>query len=84
MIPIKSFWFRPALTLWVTEGLVDELGRRAEELGDIKGGFVIGLHPKVLYVHVSVVMSTSQYVIPLSLCCIKDMRNTQNPQAGPL
>lgn len=78
------FWFPPGLTLWVTEGLVDELGCRVEELGDVEGGFVISLDTIVLDVHVTVVTSTSQHIVPLSLRCIKNMCYTQFPQARPL
>lgn len=63
---------------------MDELGCRAEVRGDVEGGFVIGLYAVVLDVHVTVVISTSQHIIPLSLCCIEDMCNTQIPQARPL
>ena len=76
--------FPTELTLWVSEGLVDELGRRAEVLGDVEGWFVIGLHTEVLDVHVSVVISTSQHIIKLPLCSIQHMCDTQIPQAGPL
>lgn len=80
--PEKRLWFPAGLTLRVTEGLVDELGCRAEVLGDVEGGFVISLYAKVL--DVSVVISTSQHIIPLSLCCVKDMCNTQILQTRPL
>lgn len=55
---------------------MDELSCRVEELGDVKGGFVISLHPKVLDAHITVVTSTSQHVIPLSLCCVENVCNT--------
>lgn len=63
---------------------MDELGCRAEELGDVEGGFVISLNTIVLDVHVTVVTSTSQHIVPLSLRCIKNVCNTQFPQARPL
>lgn len=72
------------LTLWVTEGVVNELCCWAEVLGDVEGGFVIGLHTKVLDVHVTVVIGASQHIIKLSLCCVKDMCNAQIPQARTL
>lgn len=63
---------------------MDELGCRAEVLRDVEGGFVVSLYTVVLDVHASVVISTSQHIIPLSLCRIKDMCDTQIPQARPL
>lgn len=72
----KSFRSIQILTLRLTEGLMDELSCRVEELGDVKGGFVVSLHPKVLDAHVTVVTSTSQHVVPLSLCCVENVCNT--------
>lgn len=74
----------PGLTLLVTEGLMDKLGCRTEVLGHVEGGFVISLYTIVLDVHVSVVISTSKHIVPLPLCCIQDVCNTQIPQARPL
>lgn len=77
-------WLTPRLTLGLTKGLVDELGCRMEEVRDVEGGFVISLYTIVLNVHVTVVISTSQHVVPLSFCCVQNMCNTQILQARPL
>lgn len=63
---------------------MNKLCCRAEVLGDVEGGFVIGLYTKVLDVHVTVVISASKHIIKLSLCCIKDMCDAQIPQARTL
>lgn len=63
---------------------MDELGCRMEVLGDVERGFVISLYSIVLDVHVTVVISTSEYIVPLSLCCVENMCDTQIPEARPL
>lgn len=63
---------------------MDELSCRVEVLGNVEGGFVISLHTIILNAHVTVVISTSQYIIPLPLCSIQNMCNTQVPEARPL
>lgn len=56
---------------------MDELSCRIKELGDVEGRFVISLHPKVLDAQVTVVFSTSQHIVPLSLRCVEDVRHPE-------
>lgn len=72
------------LTLWLTQGFMDELSRRIEELGDIESGFVIGLHAKVLDAQVTVVIGTGQHIVPLSLRCVENVRHPELLQVWPL
>lgn len=73
-----------ALTLWELQGLMDELRGRAEVLGHVEGGFVVGLHAVVLDVHVAVVLHAGQHIVELPLCCIEDVSDAQIPEAGTL
>lgn len=77
----QRLWFPPELTLCVTEGLLDELGCRAEVLWNVEGGFVFSFYSIVLDVYVAVVFGTSQDIIPLPFCCVQDVCNTELPQA---
>lgn len=72
------------LTLWLTEGFVNELGCRVKELGNVEGGSVISLYTIITDVHIAVVISTSQHIVPLSLSCIQNMRDSQISQTGIL
>lgn len=65
------------LTLWLTQGFMDELTCRIEELGDIESRLVIDLHAKVLDAQVTVVIGTSQHIVPLSLRCIENVRHPE-------
>lgn len=72
------------LTLWLTEGFMNELGCRVEELGYVEGGFVISLYTIITDVHIAVVISTSHHIVPLSLSCVKNMCNSQISQTRML
>lgn len=70
--------------MWLTEGFMNELGCRVEELGDVEGGFVISLYTIIMNVHIAVVISTSQHIVPLPFSCIKNMCYTQISQTRSL
>ena len=64
-------------TLWITECLVDELGRGVEILADVEGLDVFCHDSIVHHVHVAVVARSSLHVIPGSLRCIQDVSYAQ-------
>lgn len=72
------------LTLRVDEGLVNKFCSLTEVLRNVKSGFVISFNTQVPNVHASVVICTSQHVVPLSYCRIEDMCNSQILQSRPL
>lgn len=72
------------LTLGLTQGFMNELGCRVEELGDIEGGLVISLYTIIMDVGIAVVISTSQHIIKLSLSCVKNVSNAQISQTRTL
>lgn len=63
---------------------MNKLSCRVEELGDVEGGFVISLHTVILDVCITVVISTSQHIVPLPLSCVKNMCYTQISQTRTL
>lgn len=72
------------LTLWLTQGFMDELSCRIKELRDIESRFVISLHAKVVDVQVAVVIGTGQHIVPLSLRCVENVRHPQFLQVWSL
>lgn len=72
------------LTLWLTQGFMDELSCRIKELRDIESRFVISLHAKVLDVQVAVVIGTGQHIVPFSLRCVENVRHPQFLQVWSL
>lgn len=72
------------LTLWLTQGFMDELSCSIKELRDIKSRFVISLHAKVVDAQVVVVIGTSQHIVPLSLRCVENVRHPQFLQVWSL
>lgn len=64
-------------TLWITECLVDELGRGVEILAEVEGGDVFCHYSIVDHVHVAVVARSRLHVIPGSLCCVQDVSYSQ-------
>lgn len=71
------------LTGLILEGLVDELGRRVEELAQIEGGQVVCLHSVVLNGHVLVVAGPRVHVPP-SVGCVEDMGEAGFLKAVPI
>lgn len=63
---------------------MNKLSCRVEELGDVEGGFVISLYTVILDVCITVVISTSQHIVPLPLSCVKNMCYTQISQTRTL
>ena len=64
---------------------MDEVARRTEELGDVEGGLVVGLHAEVPDVHVvSVVVGAGRHVVPLAFRCVQDVRDAHAPQSSSL